>query len=78
MRSGIDETITAFLLSRRASDPHGWRDFGVYGGTTATPRIDKFANEVIHFNNYNVELRYTPTRSGSYQFNPFWPDIGDR
>jgi arylsulfatase len=28
-------------------DNIGWGDFGVYGGTTATPRIDKMASEGI-------------------------------
>jgi uncharacterized membrane protein YeiH len=28
-------------------DNVGWGDFGVYGGTTATPRIDKLASEVF-------------------------------
>ena len=32
-------------------DNVGWGDFGVYGGTTPTPRIDKLANEGIRFNN---------------------------
>jgi arylsulfatase len=44
-------------------DNVGWGDFGVYGGTTPTPRIDKFANEGIRFNNYNVEAQCTPSRS---------------
>jgi hypothetical protein len=44
-------------------DNTGWGDFGVYGGTTATPRIDKLASEGIRFNNYNVEAQCTPTRS---------------
>src|SRR5262252_8687104 len=44
-------------------DNVGWGDFGVYGGTTATPRIDKMASEGIRFNNYNVEVQCTPTRS---------------
>ena len=34
---------------------------GVYGGTTATPRIDELANSGIRFNNYNVESQCTPT-----------------
>src|SRR5262245_912422 len=33
-------------------DNVGWGDFSVYGGTTATPRIDKLASEGIRFNNY--------------------------
>jgi arylsulfatase A-like enzyme len=44
-------------------DNVGWGDFGVYGGTTATPRIDQMAREGIRFNNYNVEAQCTPTRS---------------
>jgi len=44
-------------------DNVGWGDFGVYGGMTPTPRIDKLANEGIRFNNYNVEVQCTPTRS---------------
>ena len=44
-------------------DNVGWGDFAVYGGTTATPRIDKMASEGIRFNNYNVEGQCTPTRS---------------
>lgn len=44
-------------------DNVGWGDFGVYGGTIPTPRIDKLASEGIRFNNYNVEVQCTPTRS---------------
>jgi arylsulfatase A-like enzyme len=44
-------------------DNVGWGNFGVYGGTIPTPRIDKLANEGIRFNNYNVEVQCTPTRS---------------
>ena len=44
-------------------DNVGWGAFGVYGGTTPTPRIDKLAKEGIRFNNYNVESQCTPTRS---------------
>jgi arylsulfatase len=44
-------------------DNVGWGDWSVYGGTTATPRIDKLASEGIRFNNYNVEVQCTPTRS---------------
>lgn len=44
-------------------DNVGWGDFGVYGGTTATPRIDKLASEGIRFNNYNVEAQCTQSRS---------------
>jgi arylsulfatase len=44
-------------------DNIGWGDFGVYGGQTPTPRIDRLANEGIRFNNYNVEAQCTPSRS---------------
>jgi arylsulfatase A-like enzyme len=44
-------------------DNTGWGDWGVYGGNTATPRIDKLASEGIRFNNYTVESQCTPTRS---------------
>ena len=44
-------------------DNVGWGDFGVYGGMTPTPRVDKMASEGIRFNNYNTELQCTPTRS---------------
>jgi arylsulfatase A-like enzyme len=44
-------------------DNIGWGNFGVYGGTTPTPRIDQLAREGIRFNNYNVEVQCTPTRS---------------
>ena len=44
-------------------DNVGWGDFGVYGGTTPTPRIDKLAREGIRLNNYNVEVQCTPSRS---------------
>ena len=44
-------------------DNVGWGDFGVYGGTIPTPRIDKLAREGIRFNNYNVEVQCTPSRS---------------
>jgi arylsulfatase len=44
-------------------DNVGWGNFGVYGGTVPTPRIDKMASEGIRFNNYNVEVQCTPTRS---------------
>jgi Sulfatase len=37
-------------------DNVGWGNFGVYGGTIPTPRIDKLASEGIRFNNYNVEV----------------------
>jgi arylsulfatase A-like enzyme len=44
-------------------DNVGFANFGVYGGTVPTPRIDKLASEGIRFNNYNVEVQCTPTRS---------------
>src|SRR5271165_4290508 len=44
-------------------DNVGWGNFGVYGGTIPTPRIDQLAREGIRFNNYNVEVECTPTRS---------------
>jgi arylsulfatase len=44
-------------------DNVGWGDFGVYGGMTPTPRIDKLANEGIRFNSYYVEAQCTPSRS---------------
>ena len=44
-------------------DNVGLGQFGVYGGTIPTPRIDKLAGEGIRFNNYNVEVQCTPSRS---------------
>ncbi|MBJ7408781.1 MAG: sulfatase-like hydrolase/transferase, partial [Phenylobacterium sp.] len=44
-------------------DNVGWGSFGAYGGTIPTPRIDKLAREGIRFNNYNVEVQCSPTRS---------------
>ena len=44
-------------------DNTGWGTFGVYGGTVATPNIDKLASQGIRFNNYNVEVQCTPSRS---------------
>jgi arylsulfatase len=44
-------------------DNTGWGAFGVYGGTVPTPNIDKLANQGIRFNNYNVEVQCTPSRS---------------
>jgi arylsulfatase A-like enzyme len=44
-------------------DNTGWGDFSCYGGSTPTPRIDKFAGEGIRFSNYTVESQCTPTRS---------------
>ena len=44
-------------------DNVGWGSFGAYGGNVPTPRIDKLAGEGIRFNNYNVEVQCTPSRS---------------
>jgi len=44
-------------------DNTGWGDFGVYGGRTATPNIDRLAEQGMRFNNYTVEAQCTPTRS---------------
>jgi len=44
-------------------DNVGLSQFGVYGGPIPTPRIDKLASEGIRFNNYNVEVQCTPSRS---------------
>jgi arylsulfatase A-like enzyme len=44
-------------------DNVGWGDFSCYGGSTATPRIDKLAGEGIRLNNYTVEAQSTPTCS---------------
>ncbi len=44
-------------------DNTGWGDFGVYGGRTATPRVDGLADAGVRFNNYTVESQCTPTRS---------------
>jgi arylsulfatase A-like enzyme len=55
----VEQPNIVFLLC----DNVGWGDFAVYGGNTPTPRIDKFANEGIRFNNYSVEAQCTPTRS---------------
>jgi len=66
-------------------DNVGWGAFGVYGGTIPTPRIDHLASEGIRFNNYNVEVQCTPTRSaihtGRYSvrsgtFTVPWPGQG--
>src|SRR5262245_10418919 len=56
--SGDKPNIVFVLL-----DNVGWGDFGVYGGMTPTPRIDKLASEGIRFNSYYVEAQCTPTRS---------------
>ena len=58
-RASGDKPNIVFILV----DNTGWGDFGVYGGTTATPRIDKMASEGIRFNNYNVEVQCAPSRS---------------
>src|SRR5208283_2526630 len=44
-------------------DNTGWGDFSCYGGSTPTPRMDKFAGEGVRFTNYTVESQCTPTRS---------------
>ena len=44
-------------------DNTGWGDFSCYGGSTPTPRIDRFASEGVRFTNYTVESECTPTRS---------------
>jgi arylsulfatase A-like enzyme len=54
-----DRPNVVFILH----DNTGWGDWGVYGGNTATPRIDKLASEGIRLNNYTVEAQCTPTRS---------------
>jgi arylsulfatase len=54
-------------------DNVGWGAFGAYGGTVATPRIDHFAGEGIRFNNYNVEVQCTPTRSATNPDLPVTP-----
>src|SRR5579872_1604506 len=71
--SGHKETLEMTAMqSARQNKPNivfilldnvGWGNFGVYGGTIPTPRIDKFAGEGIRFNNYNVEVQCTPSRS---------------
>jgi len=55
----VEQPNIVFVLC----DNVGWGDFAVYGGGTPTPRIDRFANEGIRFNNYAVEAQCTPTRS---------------
>lgn len=54
-----DKPNVVFILV----DNVGWGGFSCYGGTTPTPRIDKLAAEGIRFNNYNVEVQCTPSRS---------------
>lgn len=55
----VDKPNIVFILV----DNVGYGDFSVYGGTTATPRIDELAAEGIRFTNYNVEVQCTPSRS---------------
>lgn len=50
--------IVLFLV-----DNTGWGSFGVYGGPIPTPRIDALAHQGVRFNNYNVEVQCTPSRS---------------
>jgi arylsulfatase A-like enzyme len=45
------------------ADNVGWGDWSCYGGSTATPNIDKLASEGIRLTNYCVESECTPTRS---------------
>jgi arylsulfatase A-like enzyme len=63
MNTGSSATLSKPNIVFILVDNVGWGDFGVYGGTTPTPRIDKFAGEGIRFNNYNVEVQCTPSRS---------------
>jgi arylsulfatase A-like enzyme len=58
MAAGKQPNIVFILL-----DNVGWGNFGVYGGTIPTPRIDRMASEGIRYNNYNVEAQCTPSRS---------------
>jgi arylsulfatase len=44
-------------------DNTGWGDWGSYGGTIPTPRLDELAKDGLRFTNYNVEVQCTPTRS---------------
>jgi len=48
-------------------DNLGWGELGVYGGGelrgAATPRLDRFAQEGVRLQNFNVEPQCTPTRS---------------
>jgi arylsulfatase len=44
-------------------DNTGWGALSVYGGTVATPNIDKLASQGIRLSNYNVEAECTPSRS---------------
>jgi Sulfatase len=41
-------------------DNIGWGDFSVYGGTTATPRIDGLANSGIRCGKPGDEMQWTP------------------
>ena len=45
--AAVGQLNIVFVLA----DSVGWGDFSCYGGTTATPRIDKLAGEGIRFNN---------------------------
>jgi arylsulfatase A-like enzyme len=45
------------------ADNVGWGDWSCYGGSTATPNIDKLAGEGVRLTNYCVESECTPTRS---------------
>lgn len=49
----VDKPNIVFILV----DNVGYGDFSVYGGTTATPRIDELAAEGIRFTNYKVEVQ---------------------
>jgi arylsulfatase A-like enzyme len=59
MPAAVGQLNIVFVLA----DNVGWGDFSCYGGTTATPRIDKLAGDGIRFNNYTVESQCTPTRT---------------
>jgi arylsulfatase len=41
-------------------DNVSWRDFGVCGGSTPTPRIDTLAGKGIRFGTCTVEAQRTP------------------
>ena len=49
--AGVTNPNIVFVLC----DNVGRGDFGVSGGATPTPRIDKLAGESIRLNNYTVE-----------------------
>ncbi|MDF7806924.1 sulfatase-like hydrolase/transferase [Pontiellaceae bacterium B12219] len=79
VKSGLKRLLSAVVITAALStsahaqekpnvvyilvDNTGWGDFSVYGGTTPTPNIDRLAAEGMRFNNYNVEVQCTPTRS---------------